>query len=111
LGIAAIIISHQTQDYQNFYEAKLQTPTTTLNLNLAETQQQQSRGLGGCSHIPPNAGMYFPFPANSRPVFWMKNMRIPIDIVWLNKDQVVGIEKAVQPPQNPNKNLTQYPAP
>lgn len=43
-------------------------------------------------------GMLFIFPSPDRYAFWMKNMRIPIDIIWIDKDKrIVDIRARVPP--------------
>ncbi len=96
------------QPCSNFHEAKIQTPKTTLSLALAETQEEQSKGLSGCTYLPKNSGMYFPFELKHS-TFWMKNMVMPIDIVWIAKGIVVGIDSNVPFP-SPNTDDAKLPA-
>ena len=97
----------------NFNEASLTTPTQTITVALAKKPEQQSKGLGGCTYIPKNAGMLFQFPDAQTQTFWMKDMVIPIDIVWLKDSQVVGIELNApnQPPGTPDEALPRYSSP
>jgi hypothetical protein len=40
--------------------------------------------------------MLFVFASSTRPGFWMKDMKFPIDIIWINADkEVVGIESNI----------------
>jgi uncharacterized protein len=49
---------------------------------------------GLCEHC----GMLFMFKEEGKIAFWMKNMKIPIDIIFLNKDwEAVGIFRDVPP--------------
>ena len=42
--------------------------------------------------------MLFVFGNEAKHTFWMKDMKFPIDIIWLNSDgKVVHIEKNLQP--------------
>ena len=41
--------------------------------------------------------MLFFFPESAKAAFWMKNVKFPIDIIWIENNKVVGIEKNVQP--------------
>jgi uncharacterized membrane protein (UPF0127 family) len=59
-----------------------------FNIEIAETYDQQSLGLGGRDELKPNTGMFFVFPSPSVQSFWMKDMKFPIDIVWI--DQTVS---------------------
>jgi uncharacterized membrane protein (UPF0127 family) len=41
-------------------------------------------------------GMLFIFPAEGQHGFWMKNMRFPLDIIWINREgNIVDIKENV----------------
>lgn len=68
----------------------------------ASTQETREKGLSGTTYLDPHDGMLFEFPYENLWFFWMKDMSIPIDIIWINKDmQVIHIEKDVQPDTYP----------
>lgn len=83
----------------------------TLAVALARTPSEQQLGLSGCRSLKPGQGMYFIFPVKSDAVFWMKDMVIPIDIVWLSDNKVVGITTNVPPPAANTAILPTYTAP
>lgn len=69
-----------------------------ITLELAQTNAAQEVGLGGRASIPDNYGMLFIFPTAGDYGFWMKGMKVPIDIFWLNdKGQVVTLKESVAP--------------
>jgi uncharacterized membrane protein (UPF0127 family) len=80
-----------------------------IKVNLAVTPDEQARGLSGCSSLELGQGMYFVFPTKTKAVFWMKDMVMPIDIIWISDEKVIGIERNVSPPND--SNLTKYHAP
>src|SRR5690242_7339894 len=56
---------------------------TTIQLEVARTQEQQEKGLMYRPALPDNRGMLFKF-ASAQPVrFWMKNVPVPLDMVFL----------------------------
>ncbi|WP_322744940.1 DUF192 domain-containing protein [Leptolyngbya ectocarpi] len=66
----------------------------TFDLEVARTSQQQSLGLMHRKTLPDNRGMLFPF-SPARPVgFWMKNVPVGLDMVFLYQGQVQGIAEA-----------------
>ena len=65
---------------------------------VAETRDEQLRGLSNIKNLPPNTGMLFPQEQAARYIFWMKDMKIPIDFIWMADNQVVHLNKSVQPP-------------
>jgi uncharacterized membrane protein (UPF0127 family) len=56
----------------------------SLSIELATTTAARELGLGGRASVPEGYGMLFVFATSSRYGFWMKDMRAPIDIFWLD---------------------------
>lgn len=67
-------------------------------VEVAETQQKQALGLMFRETMPADEGMLFIFPAESPRSFWMKNTRIPLDIMYFNADLVMVSISADTPP-------------
>ena len=53
---------------------------------VARTNAQQEVGLMWRTAMAADEGMIFPFPAEKRAVFWMKNTFIPLDLLFIRKD-------------------------
>jgi len=69
-----------------------------LIVDLALTQDQQTKGLAVKNHMNESDGMLFVFQQPSRPSFWMKDMNFPIDIIWLGANRsVVYIAPNLEP--------------
>ena len=65
-----------------------------FELEVAQTSEQQQLGLMHRKTLPDNRGMLFPF-SPARPVgFWMKNVPVGLDMVFLYQGQVQGIAEA-----------------
>src|SRR3989344_5460752 len=47
------------------------------------------KGLGGRTSLPESDGMLFLCLPDAYPQFWMKEMRFPIDIIWINEEFIV----------------------
>ncbi len=74
--------------------------TTKLNVEIADTEELRQKGLSGRSRLAADGGMLFVFPGkNTMPSFWMKDMLIPLDIIWIKDQKVAQIDKGVQPPK------------
>jgi hypothetical protein len=78
------------------------TAVTTLGsqeifLEVATTPQQQSLGLMYREALPDDRGMLFPM-GQPRPVsFWMKNVPVPLDMVFIYDGTIQAIAAAVPP--------------
>ena len=69
-----------------------------LIADVAETDEQRTKGLSVKNALLENEAMIFIFKTEGQHAFWMKNMKFPIDIIWLNNDKsVVHIEHNLQP--------------
>ena len=69
----------------------------TIQLEVARTPQQQAIGLMFRESLADDRGMWFPFPSERTARFWMKNVPISLDMIFLNGDRVVGIAADVPP--------------
>lgn len=62
-----------------------------LILELSKTAKQWEQGLSNRSDLGDVDGMLFIFPRYHVPIFWMKNMQFPIDMIWISDGRVVDI--------------------
>lgn len=65
-----------------------------FKLIAAKSLKAKSKGLSGTEKIPED-GMIFFFDTPQKLVFWMKDVHYPIDIVWINQNEVVHINENV----------------
>ncbi|MEM5804806.1 MAG: DUF192 domain-containing protein [Candidatus Aenigmatarchaeota archaeon] len=57
----------------------------SIAAEVAYTSEERERGLMHRSGLPEGSGMIFIFDKEGSYNFWMKNMRFPIDIIWVNQ--------------------------
>ncbi len=69
-----------------------------VDAEAADTPAKQEIGLMGRAGLSPNAGMLFLFSSSEQQAMWMKNMRFPIDIVFITDDLRVQRVYAAVPP-------------
>jgi uncharacterized membrane protein (UPF0127 family) len=70
-----------------------------IDLQVAATKRQQTKGLTGCDTLPPNSGMIFVFrPAKKFVNFWMVGTKIPLDLIFINDGTVKMIYADARPP-------------
>jgi uncharacterized protein len=69
-----------------------------LLVEIADSEKERSAGLMGRNSLGDNRGMLFVYDEEVYPGFWMKNMRFPLDIVFIGGDlRIKQIEQNVQP--------------
>jgi uncharacterized membrane protein (UPF0127 family) len=67
-------------------------------VEIADTPEKQERGLMFRKDLADNQGMLFVFPKPDRYGFWMKNMEIPLDFIWIDQDRkIVSLNTGVMP--------------
>lgn len=83
-----------------------------IKVEVARTNDERAKGLSNRERLDEDSGMIFVFNKNSKPSFWMKNTKIALDIIWINDNKIVSINKNVQPePNKKDSELKKYPAP
>jgi uncharacterized membrane protein (UPF0127 family) len=69
-----------------------------VRAEVADTPLVRQNGLMYRDNLGPKEGMLFIFEREGKHNFWMKNMRIPLDIIWLSADKrIVHIVSNAQP--------------
>lgn len=65
-----------------------------IKVELAKTIEVQQLGLSGREKLAENAGMLFVFDKIGKYYFWMKDMKFPIDMIWIDENmKVIFIKK------------------
>ena len=80
--------------------ATISTPDGfTIYCEIADTPAKRSQGLMYRTRMAPDRGMLFTFPEFQEPgywTFWMKNTKMPLDILWLDREgTIVHLERYV----------------
>ncbi len=71
---------------------------TTINIEIANNDQNRTQGLMWRKSLPENSGMLFIFDAEKQLSFWMKNTLIPLDIIYVNKlEEIIAIHNNTVP--------------
>ncbi len=81
-----------------FPEGTVKVDNIILDVQIAETDAQKTRGLMFQNQLPYDKGMIFVFSQEQVVPIWMLNMQFPLDIIWFDGNgNVVHIEKDVPP--------------
>lgn len=69
----------------------------TFSVEVASTALARANGLSGRSGLGNGEGMYFIFDSPGNYGFWMKDMKFPIDMIWISGGRVVGLAENAAP--------------
>ncbi len=90
-----------------FSKGTIKLDNVILNVQVAETDSQKTRGLMFQNQLPYDQGMIFVFDDEQIIPMWMPNMQFSLDMIWFDKDgNVVHIEKNVPPCKSPLETAT-----
>lgn len=103
LIIGGLFIFFEDEKTQQPFEISLNGAQVTLagktfNVALAITPQERMQGLSNTEPLGENEGLLFIFPEVALHSFWMKDMRYPLDIIWIYDDRVVDIWESAPTP-------------
>ncbi len=91
------------QKQENLKTSFIKIKDTILNVEIADTLEKRTLGLGKRKNLLENNGMLFIFEQKGPHFFWMKDMNFPIDIIWFDENQkVIFIEQKIDPSSYPN---------
>lgn len=83
---------------QNYATQQIKIGETLIPVEVADSAAKRSRGLGGRDNLAENSGMLFVFPQRGQPRFWMKGMKFPLDLIFIQDGKVVDLLKDVPAP-------------
>lgn len=93
------------------HDKTMQAGNKQYYLEIADTEYERTKGLGGEKCLPNNAGKLFIFPEAAKYCFWMKDMRFDLDILWVAQDgTVVEIQKNISKTSYPTSFCNTTPA-
>lgn len=89
-----------------FYDYRVVTLKSGLNKSLkayvAETPEARQRGLSGMRALPENYGMLFLFDEPGHYTFWMNDMYMSLDLIYISSERnVVEVISGVRPDTYP----------
>ncbi len=97
VGVLAIPKESKLADV-NFPKGTIKLDNVTLDVQIAESDAQKTRGLMFQDELPYDQGMIFVFNQEQVVPIWMLNMQFPLDIIWFDgSGNVIHMAKNVQP--------------
>lgn len=77
-------------------EVKIKIGNKQYKVKLSETERDHTKGLQDITELPEDEGMLFIFDEPDEISFWMKDTKIPLDIIFINEDlEVISIGKGI----------------
>lgn len=74
------------------------TAYSQFEIEIADNEYEIQTGMMYRKSLPPHRGMLFVFPDEQMRYFYMKNTEIPLDIIYLDKEQrIVSFQKNAKP--------------
>ncbi|MDO8460841.1 MAG: DUF192 domain-containing protein [bacterium] len=119
LGLFALLLiivvgSKFAMDYlANNPNPFIKIPTAAINnqtfkLFIAKSAKEKEIGLSGKDSLSQDYAMYFSFEKPDYYSFWMKNMKFPIDMIFLSNNRIVTIYENLEPPSQDLKSPPLY---
>jgi len=68
-----------------------------VKAELVKSEEKIQLGLAGRKSLLEGRGMLFEMMEDDLQHFWMKGMRFPIDIIWIENSRIIGCEKNISP--------------
>ena len=65
---------------------------------MAASDSTRRRGLSGRTSLPEDMGVLFLFSEPKKHIFWMKDMKFPIEAIWIRDGQIVDLSYGLLPP-------------
>ena len=110
LLVIIIVFAMGKKIYDSFWsKATIRIGGQEVRVLVADTTARRSKGWSDRKNMGRYGGMLFVFPDSGRYAMVMRDMRFPLDIVWLDGNKIVDIAPNLLPePDVPENKLTVY---
>jgi len=98
LMAVSFFLCTQNSSLENNIISEICFENKCFNVEIADTPEKRRAGLMNRESLAIDSGMLFTFEKEGIYNSWMKNTLIPLDIIWLNKDnEIIFIKENAQP--------------
>lgn len=97
IGLLYIGLYRTPQDYSAYGNRveQIKIGNRTFQVEIVDTEEKRRQGLSGREDLCLNCGMLFEFDNPENYVFWMKGMEFPLDMIWIDGNEIVKIREEV----------------
>jgi uncharacterized membrane protein (UPF0127 family) len=93
-----IVVRFKKEGVLNIKKSNSDSIIKTLAIEIAESDYEIQTGLMYRTKLEINQGMLFIFPDEDFRSFYMKNTKIPLDIIYINESEsIISIQKNAKP--------------
>jgi uncharacterized membrane protein (UPF0127 family) len=89
LFIFSVLFSCLLYGCDNAAVKKVRIKNVRILAEIVDSDLERQRGLMFRDNLADNQGMLFIFDREARYNFWMKNMLIPLDLIWISRDKII----------------------
>lgn len=108
-GVVVIILASAAAFIAANFEPKteIRMGSGVFNARVVDTEETRKKGLSGAAKLAPNEALLMVFETDAKWGIWMKDMKVSIDIIWLNsKKEVIYVVKNAAPDLSTTKTFT-----
>lgn len=102
--IIGIIILFVINTFTGMEKGTVTIKETTFSVELPKTDKEREKGLSGRKSLADNKGMLFNFETNDFHRFWMRDMQLPLDMLFIKDTKIVTIYENVPAPATSVEN-------
>lgn len=97
-AVKPVVITFKKEGELTLKKAESDSIIKSIDIEIADDDYQTQTGLMYRNSMEKNQGMLFVFPDEQYHSFYMKNTKIPLDIIYIGADKkIVSIQKNAQP--------------
>lgn len=96
IAIVAVVLLGMPKDTRE--TVSVRAGDETYKLWVANTDESLAKGLSGVPSLRSDQGLFMEFPSEDDWGIWMKDMEVPLDIIWVNAQfEIVHVVESVSP--------------
>jgi len=81
---------------------EIEIKSKVFKIEILKNEWELAKGLSGRESLAENKGLLFVFPSSEKHGFWMRGMKFPIDIIWIDNGEVIDIKQNAPIPLTQN---------